>query len=141
MGETAYRWRCLPTTGQRLAAGTIRLPASPSRVPSAGAPVPATHRTGALVVDVFIYGARLVPNAAGPVIVRVHDAANCHGVDGVALVATPEFGLSMEQPFRPTSGGGWSEARVRADGLVATWTSATATPPSAAAGSWYGDFP
>ncbi len=129
-------------TGRILATGVMRVPASTPGATTPSAGVPATHQSGSLFVDIFIYGGKLVPDSAGTVIALVRDGAGHHGVDGVALTTTPEFGLSVEQPFAPTSGGGWSEARVTADGLVATWTlSATAAAPPAATGSWYGELP
>jgi hypothetical protein len=128
--------------GSDLATGVVELPASGSGPPATFAAVTATHRSGALALDVFIDGGKLVPDASGTVAVRVRDVTAHHGVDGVTLTITPEFGLSIDQPFAPTSSGGWTQARVTADGLVATWTlSAASASPPAQAGTWYGELP
>lgn len=128
--------------GVDLASGVIQLPAPTPDAPKGEAAVRPIRTSGPLQIDVFVHGGDLVPGAPESLFVRVRDAATRAALDGVALAVVPEPGLSIDRPPPPTSGGGWSEARVTADYLEASWTvSATPPGPSTEAGVWFGRLP
>ncbi len=127
--------------GASLAAGVLEVPTG-QPPPASDAAVRATRTTGDLLLDVFVYGGKLVPGSPEAVLVRVRDAATRRGAPDVTFTVEAEPGLTIERPPAPSSSSGWSEARVTADFLVAGWTvSATEGSPAAHAGTWYGALP
>ncbi len=129
--------------GARLAAGAFRVPgAGAEETDPSSAIVRPQRAAGPLVVDVYLYGATLVPNEVTLAVVRVRDRLTGQPVGGVTVVAEAEQGLEIVRPFGRTAEGGWATAAVRADFLIAAWTlSATTTEASPREGSWHGALP
>ena len=125
--------------GTPLGSGVIEVPASQPDATSSSE-LPATRRSGTLFVELYIYGGKLVPGASTHVFAHVRDTATRRPIDGAHLTIDPEPGLTVDAPFASTSAGGWSDARVTADFLLAGWT-LSAEASVIQTGTWYGSLP
>ncbi len=124
--------------GTSLATGAVTVKRRPLAT-QRSSEVPATRKSGALLLELYVYGGRLVPGSPGRVVARVRDEAGV-GLDGVRLSSEPEPGVVVDRSFSVTARGGWAEAHVTAEYLLAPWTVA-ALAPDGRAGSWYGALP
>jgi hypothetical protein len=124
--------------GVTLASGALRVPRAETDV-AEDAAIRAMRRSGDLLLDVYIYGGKLVPGSAGTVVgVRVRDAAG--RADDAKLTADAEPGLSVDGPFTPAESG-WSTVHVTAEFLTAAWTLTATSADSARTGTWSGALP
>jgi len=127
-----------------LAAGVATWPPETNREASA-TPVFArpSKQSGPLVVDVAVYGTRLVPGFPGDVWVRVRDRATGAPSGGTWIVAEPEPGLSMPGVHATTEADGWAELHASPEihvvGLGLHVTSKTTGVP--VDGEWFGALP
>jgi hypothetical protein len=102
-----------------------------------------SKQSGPLVVDVAVYGTRLVPGFPGDLWVRVRDRATGKPSEGTWIVAEPEPGLSMPNVHATTGEGGWAELHASPEihvvGLGLYVTSTTTGVPIDA--EWFGALP
>jgi hypothetical protein len=127
-----------------LAEGLTSWPADTSREP-AGGPVFArpSKQTGALLIEVAVYGGRLAPGFVSSVWVHVRDAVTGQGVPAAVVDADAEPGLSVSTSRVTTDREGWAELRVTAEIHVVA-LGLRASPPRAVgsnSGRWYGALP
>jgi hypothetical protein len=126
---------------QGLAVGTIEVPA-PASAAAADSGIRPQRSSGELLVDIFIYGGALVPNAPATVVAQVRDKETGRPLGGVAIDAEPEPGLSIDHPFPVTGERGMSVAGVTAGFLTAAWSlKATSTGTPRRTAEWSGALP
>jgi hypothetical protein len=137
-GDALVDLRVTTADGMSLAKGSVTVKRHPL-APQRSSEVSATRRAGDLRLELFVYGGRLVPGSAGRVVAHVRDDRGV-GLDGVRLIAEPEPGVVVDRSFPATARGGWAEAQVTAEYLLAPWT-VESRAPDGRAGSWYGALP
>jgi hypothetical protein len=103
----------------------------------------ASKQTGSLLVEVAVYGGRLVPGFPGSVWVSVRDRATGQGVAGAVVEAEAEPGLSMSATRVTTDDTGWAELLAVAEIHVVALGLRAASKPGAQvkSGEWYGALP
>jgi hypothetical protein len=134
------------TPGEKapLASGMVAWPTNSKReVETAPVFARPSKQSGPLMVDVAVYGGRLVPGFSGDLWVRVRDRSTGAPSAGTWIVAEPEPGLSMNRVHVTTEADGWAELHatpeihVVALGLAVT-SKTTGVPID---GDWYGALP
>jgi len=99
-----------------LASGLAAWPAQPVRAEELG-PVFArpSKQSGELLLEVAVYGGRLVPGFPGKLWVRAHDRATGQPATGASIETEAEPGLSMSATRATTDDAGWAELRAVAE--------------------------
>ncbi len=133
-----------PDEASPLASGPASWPADADRAAKAGpAFARASKRDGDLLIDVAVYGGRLVPGFSSSVWVRVTDKSTKEAVGGAVLDVEPEPGLAVQASRVTSNVAGYAEILASPQiHVVALGLRASAgTGILKRSGAWYGALP
>jgi hypothetical protein len=127
-----------------LATGAVAWPSDAARdVPAGPSFARPSKQDGELLIEVAIYGSRLVPGSPSSVWVHVRDRATGADVAGATLEADTEPGLSLTAARVTTDESGWAELHATAQIHVVALglRSETRGGTTPRRGAWYGALP